>query len=144
MFYAFNRIILANGLQGADVEVRYCLQLLKTCHLFLIVSMSLSFSILRTIIETGQNGDIYKVLVTNSKNIKMTNSCFQVSLQHLSYISIMYIVVATYKISILETFSYKLETKRHFFGRDSPFCYMIVKQQDLDKITSQKNFTFRS
>ena len=117
MFYAFNRIILANGLQGADVEVRYCLQLLKTCHLFLIVSMSLSFSILRTIIETGQNGDIYKVLVTNSKNIKMTNSCFQVSLQHLSYISIMYIVVATYKISILETFSYKLETKRHFFDR---------------------------
>ena len=82
--------------------------------------------------------------MTNSKNIKMTNSCFQVSLQHLSYISIMYIVVATYKISILETFSYKLETKRHFFGRDSPFCYMIVKQQDLDKITSQKNFTFRS
>ena len=72
MFYAFNRIILANGLQGADVEVRYCLQLLKTCHLFLIVSMSLSFSILRTIIETGCNGNIYKVLVTNSTDVKMT------------------------------------------------------------------------
>ena len=102
-FYAFNRIILANHLQRADVEVRYCLQFLKTCHLFFIVSISSSFSLLRTIIETGWF------------LIHVFNCLCNISVLAILVLCIL-LVVSTYQIQYLRDIQFKIWNNETFLN----------------------------